>query len=128
MAALAGPVTAIVALSLQSIADAEQRKLQIPPEQSEKISYGQKLAKLLRKMMLSWRFRRVKTVKVVEEKIVEKEVEVIVEKEVEIPTGKDRLELVYVPVFTDSMEDVKKFIAEQDFPDEVSAKIQSGKT
>jgi hypothetical protein len=128
MAALAGPVTAIVALALQSIADAEQRKLQDLHEQSVRISYGQKLAKLLRKIMLSWRFRRVKTVKIVEEKIIEKEVEVIVEKEVEIPTGKDRLELVYVPVFTDSMEDVKKFIAEQDFPDEVSAKIQSGKT
>lgn len=128
MAALAGPVTAIVALSLQSIADAEQRKLQNPPEQFSSISYGQKLAKLLRKMMLTWRFRRVKTVNIVEEKIVEKKVEVIVEKEVEKPTGKDRLELVYVPVFTDSMEDVKKFVAEQDFPGEVSAKIQPGKT
>ena len=63
LAALAGPVTAIVALALQSIAS-----------RNEKATQGGKLSRLARRLVLGWRWRRVRTVTVPVEIPVEKEV------------------------------------------------------
>ncbi|WP_420340113.1 hypothetical protein [Roseibium sp.] len=96
LAALAGPITAIVALGLQRTA--EKRSKHQPRGFSQ----------LLRKMLLTWRFRRVKKVPVEVEVPVEKEVEKIVE----VPVEKVVKEILYVPVLTDNPEELKRAISD----------------
>ena len=89
LAALTGPLTAIVALGLQRIA-AEHK-----PHES-------RLSRLVRRMLLSWRWRRTKTEKVIVKVPVEKEVE----KRVEVPVEVEKIiqEILYVPILTDDPE------------------------
>ncbi|MER9663836.1 hypothetical protein, partial [Mesorhizobium sp. M0159] len=103
IAALAGPITAMVALALQRIAAREE-------DNSES-----KTSRLLRRMLLSWRWRRIRTIKVPVEVMVEKEVE----KRVEVPVEKLVKEILYVPLFTDDPEVLRKAL-DQDLPPEVS--------
>ena len=84
LAALAGPVTAIVALGLQRIGLAEE------PNRK-----GGTLRVLLRKMLLSWRWRRTRT-KIVKEEV---PIETIVK------------EILYVPILTDDPDVVRRTIA-----------------
>ena len=93
LAALAGPVTAIVALALQSIAS-----------RNEKATQGGKLSRLARRLVLGWRWRRVRTVTVPVAIPVEKEVE----KRVEVPVERVVKEILYVPILTDDPEAVRR--------------------
>jgi hypothetical protein len=102
LAALAGPVTAIVALSLQRIAA------------SENSDNNRKLSRLLRKIILSWRWKRTKQVPV----NVEIPVDRIVEKTIEVPVEKIIKEILYVPMLTDDPELVKSTLNEA-LPDNV---------
>jgi hypothetical protein len=95
LAALAGPITAIVALGLQRTA--EKRSNPSP----------KKLSNLLRKILLEWRFRRVKKIPFEVEVPVDREVEIIVEK----PVEKIVKEILYVPVLTDNPEELRRAIA-----------------
>lgn len=103
LAALAGPLTAMVALGLQRTAELRDRKPVRP------------LRRFLRNWLVKWRFRRVKRipyeVKVEIEKLIEKPVDRIVEKTVK--------EIVYVPLLTDDPEALKKAL-EDGLPDNVS--------
>ena len=92
LAALAGPITAIVALGLQKIG--LMTSAEIVPS---KLSY------LTRRLLLSWRWRRTRT------KIVEKE----------IPVEKIVKEILYIPILTDDPEAVKKSL-EESVPPEVA--------
>lgn len=103
IAALAGPITAMVALALQRIAAREED------------TSGSKFSRLLRRMLLSWRWRRVRTMEVPVEIAVEKEVE----KRVEVPIEKVIKEILYVPLFTDDPEVLRKAL-DQDLPAEVA--------
>ncbi|MER9893789.1 hypothetical protein NKJ40_17225 [Mesorhizobium sp. M0119] len=103
IAALAGPITAMVALALQRIAAREED------------NSDSKTSRLLRRMLLSWRWRRIRTIKVPIEVMVEKEVE----KRVEVPVEKVVKEILYVPLFTDDPEVLRKAL-DQDLPPEVS--------
>ena len=96
LAALAGPVTAIVALSLQRIAA------------SEDLDKNRKLSRLLRKIILSWRWNRTRQIPV----IVETPVDRIVEKTIEVPIEKVIKEILYVPMLTDDPELVKSALNE----------------
>lgn len=81
LAALAGPFTAMVALSLQRIAtqtSAEKR--------------ASKLSRLFRNILLRWRWKRVKTVHVVKE----------------VPVETIIKEVLYIPLLTDDPEVVDK--------------------
>ena len=82
LAALAGPLTAIVALSLQNIA--------------------------IRYTLLKWRWRRVRTIRQPVEVLVEKEVE----KRVEVPVERIIKEILYVPILTDDPEAVRRLMNE----------------
>lgn len=97
LAALAGPLTAIVALSLQKIAAAD-------PQARDQDALG----RTLRNVLLRWRWRRVRTV--------ERPVEVAVEREVvrrvEVPVERVVKEILYVPIFTDDPEAVRRAMAE----------------
>ena len=97
LAALAGPLTAIVALSLQNIASV-----------SEGARKEGKFSRLIRSLLLRWRWRRVRTVKVRVEVPVEKEVE----KRVEVPVEKIVKEILYVPLLTDDPEAVRRALSE----------------
>ena len=90
LAALAGPLTAIVALSLQRV--------------GEPASQTTKLWNTLRRMFLSWRWRRVRTIKMPYEVFVEKEIE----KRVEVPVERVIKEILYVPVLTDDPDAVRR--------------------
>lgn len=103
IAALAGPITAMVALALQRIAvQAESRT-------------ESRLSRLLRRILLRWRWRRVRTVKVPVEVAVEKEVE----RRVEVPVEKVIKEILYVPVLTDDPDALRRALAD-DLPAEVA--------
>ena len=97
LAALAGPLTAIVALALQSIASAEEKR-----------AAAGKLSRLVRRLLLRWRWKRVRTVKVPVEVPVEKEVE----KRVEVPVERVVKEILYVPILTDDPEAVRRALTE----------------
>jgi hypothetical protein len=94
LAALAGPITAIVALGLQRAAfDDDHFK-------------DGKLKRLIRRILLRWRWKRVRTVKV--------PVEVPVEK----PIVK---EILYVPLLTDDPEALRRALSNSDqIPKEVA--------
>ncbi len=96
LAALAGPLTAMVALGLQKIAEGSTLKQE------------SKLARFMRKWLVKWRFRRIKTKRVPFEVLVEKEVEKIVER----PTEKIVKEILYVPILTDDPEVVRRALTE----------------
>ncbi len=102
LAALAGPLTAMVALGLQNIA----ARTADNPET--------KLSKTLRRAIVNWRWRRTKKipfrVEVPVEKIVEKPVEVMVEKVVK--------EILYIPLLTDDPAAVKRALTDA-IPDEI---------
>jgi hypothetical protein len=93
LAALAGPLTAIVALALQSIAST-----------GEQPAGEGRLSRLVRRLVLSWRWRRVRLIKVPVEVPVEKEVE----KRVEVPVDRVVKEILYVPILTDDPEAVRR--------------------
>ncbi len=106
LAALAGPVTAMVALGLQRIGLATTGSMVQSP-----------ISRLLRRLLLSWRWKRTRTVKVEVEKPVEKIVEV--ERRVEVPIEKIVKEILYVPLLTDDPEAVRKSLYES-VPPEVA--------
>ena len=89
LAALAGPMTALVSLELQKLGDEGIRN---------------KKAGLLRRLLVSWRWRRIRTVKVPVEIPVEREVE----KRVEVTVEKIIKEIMYVPIFTDDPEALRR--------------------
>lgn len=102
IAALAGPITAMVALALQRIgAQAEVQR-------------DSKLSRLLRRMLLRWRWRRVRkvTVQVPVDREVEKRVEVPVEVEKVVK------EILYVPILTDDPEALRRAL-DRELPPEV---------
>ncbi|MEM8686763.1 MAG: hypothetical protein AAGF81_05520 [Pseudomonadota bacterium] len=78
LAALTGPLTAMVALGLQRIAEQ-------PPERR-----GGKLANSLRRFIVNWRSKRKRQVKV------------------EVPVEKVVKEILYVPILTDDPEAIRK--------------------
>ncbi|TPK92214.1 hypothetical protein FJ934_21185 [Mesorhizobium sp. B2-4-12] len=97
IAGLAGPITAIVALGLQRIAaQAESRS-------------ESRLSRLIRRLLLRWRWRRVRTVKVPVEVPVDREVE----KRIEVPIEKVVKEILYVPVLTDDPEALHRALNEE---------------
>ena len=96
LAALAGPLTAIVALSLQNIASRE-----------ETFKEG-RLSRAIRYTLLKWRWRRVRTIRQPVEVPVEKEVE----KRVEVPVERIIKEILYVPILTDDPEAVRRLMNE----------------
>jgi hypothetical protein len=109
LAALAGPIVATVALGLQRVAEYRQTQ-------------GEgKLSRLLRNMLLRWRFRRIRKVEVKVEVPVEKEVE----KRIEVPVDRIVKEILYVPILTDDPELLRKTLA-QDLPTEVAEMIKIG--
>ena len=106
LAALAGPITAIVALSLQRVAASARQKAKDPMAKAGKAPPKTALEKLwqtLRRLIVSWRWRRVDTR--------------IQEREVTVP------EYVYVPVPVDEPEELLKFL-DNDWPDEVKAQVE----
>jgi hypothetical protein len=103
IAALAGPITAMVALALQRIGTQAD------------IQRESKFSRLMRRMLLRWRWRRVRTVKVPVDVVVEKEVE----KYVEVPVEKVVKEILYVPILTDDPEALRLALHE-DMPAEVA--------
>ena len=110
LAALAGPLTAIVALSLQNIASRE-----------ETFKEG-RLSRAIRYTLLKWRWRRVRTIRQPVEVPVEKEVE----KRVEVPVERIIKEILYVPILTDDPEAVRRLMnqtLERDVADLVRVSI-----
>ncbi|MFC3321312.1 hypothetical protein [Mesorhizobium cantuariense] len=102
IAALAGPITAMVALALQRIgAQPEVRR-------------DSKLSRLLRRMLLRWRWRRVR--KVPMQVPVDREVE----RRVEVPVEVEKVvkEILYVPILTDDPEALRRAL-DRELPPEV---------
>jgi hypothetical protein len=97
LAALAGPLTAMVALALQSMASTEMKSTR-----------AGKLSRLVRRLLLRWRWKRVRTIKVPVEVPVEKEVE----KRVEVPVERVIKEILYVPVLTDDPDAIRRALNE----------------
>lgn len=107
IAGLAGPITAMVALGLQRIAaQADSRS-------------ENRLSRLVRRMLLRWRWRRVRTVKMPVEVPVDREVE----KRVEVPVEKVVKEILYVPILTDDPDALRRALSE-DLPAEVVDLVQ----
>ena len=105
LAALAGPITAMVALGLQRIGLTTTEEVR-----------QSKLPRLIRNMLLSWRWKRVRT----------KEVKV----EVPVPTDappKERIikEILYVPILTDNPQDLKRALS-KDLPPEIADLVKVG--
>jgi hypothetical protein len=96
LAALAGPLTAIVALSLQNIASREERAKE------------GRLSRAIRYTLLKWRWKRVRTVREPVEVPVDREVE----KRIEVPVDRIIKEILYVPVLTDDPEAVRRLMDE----------------
>lgn len=80
LAALAGPMCAIVALGLQKIGSRQE----LPTRPSA-------LSRILRRVLISWRWKRVRTVTIIKK----------------IPVEKLIKEIMYIPLFTDDPEAVK---------------------
>ncbi|RWA62920.1 hypothetical protein [Mesorhizobium sp.] len=116
IAALAGPITAMVALALQRIgAQAEDER-------------DSKLSRLLRRMLLRWRWRRVRKVPVPTP--VDREVE----KRIEVPVEVEKVvkEILYVPILTDDPDALRQALGLELPPEvanlvKVSAKGQDGR-
>lgn len=102
IAALAGPITAMVALALQRIG--------AQPE----VQRDSKLSRLLRRMLLRWRWRRVRKVPV--QVPVDREVE----RRVEVPVEVEKVvkEILYVPILTDDPEALRRAL-DRELPPEV---------
>ncbi|MER9004426.1 hypothetical protein NKI15_12420 [Mesorhizobium sp. M0862] len=102
IAALAGPITAMVALALQRIG-----------AQSE-VQRDSKLSRLLRRMLLRWRWRRVRKV------LVQVPFDREVEKRVEVPVEVEKVvkEILYVPILTDDPEALRRAL-DRELPPEV---------
>lgn len=102
IAALAGPITAMVALALQRIG--------AQPE----VQRDSKLSRLLRRMLLRWRWRRVRKVPV--QVPVDREVE----RRVEVPVEVEKVvkEILYVPILTDDPEALRRALG-RELPPEV---------
>lgn len=102
IAALAGPITAMVALALQRIG--------AQPEGQQ----DSKLSRLLRRMLLRWRWRRVRKVPV--QVPFDREVE----KRVEVPFEVEKVvkEILYVPILTDDPEALRRAL-DRELPPEV---------
>ncbi len=92
LAALAGPLTAIVALGLQKAAARDERS-----------EANTRIGKSLRRLLLGWRWKRVRTV----------------EKVVEVPVEKIIKEILYIPILTDDPNAVRATLA-QGVPPEVA--------
>ena len=104
LAALVGPLTAIVALALQSIADHERRKTQNAlgkPVRTRGVLH--KLFHSIRSFVVNWRRKRVETR--------------IQEREVQVP------QYVYVPVPMDNPQELLDFL-DNELPDEVKAEVE----
>ena len=104
LAALVGPLTAIVALALQSIADHETRKTQNAlgkPVRTHGVVH--KLFYSLRSFVVNWRRKRVETR--------------IQEREIQVP------QYVYVPVPMDNPQELLEFL-DNELPDEVKAEVE----
>jgi ElaB/YqjD/DUF883 family membrane-anchored ribosome-binding protein len=91
LAALAGPLTAMVALALQGIASAEPSERRAPG----------KLSRLTRRMLLRWRWRRVRTLRV----------------PVEVTVDRIIKEILYVPLLTDDPDAVRQSLKESLSPE-----------
>ena len=103
LAAFAGPLTAIVALGLQSIG----------ARRADPKFRDSALSRFLRRWLLRWRWKRVRTV----EKIVEKPIETTVK------------EILYVPILTDDPGAVRKILNEElppEFSEHVSVDAVGG--
>lgn len=109
LAALAGPIVATVALGLQRVAEYRQTQAE------------GKLSRLIRSMLLRWRFRRTRKVQVK----VEVPVETEIEKRIEVPVDRVVKEILYVPILTDDPELLRKTLT-QDLPPEVADIIRIG--
>jgi hypothetical protein len=96
LAALAGPLTAIVALSLQNIASEKEQGRE------------GRLSRAIRYTLLRWRWKRVRTVNVPVEVPVEKEVE----RRIEVPVERIVKEILYVPILTDDPEAIRRAMSE----------------
>lgn len=107
IAALAGPVTAMVALALQRIAARAE------------VNSETKLARVLRQILLKWRWRRTRTVRVPVEIAVEREIE----KRIEVPVEKVVKEILYVPLLTDDPEALRRAL-DQELPSEVAELVK----
>ena len=109
LAALAGPITAIVALALQSIAAREKRKLLGTQPKTTRDKFWISL----RKFFIRAKHKRRQTVI----KEVQVEVEKPVEKIVEVPVKEK--EFIYIPILTDDpekmMEDLQKKLPKEAF-------------
>ena len=103
LAAMAGPITAVVALSLQKIGTS-------PPAVD-----ARSVSQLIRRMLIRWRWRRVRTI----EKKIEVPVDREVEKRVEVPVETVVKEILYVPVFTDDPEALRNALTDT-MPREIS--------
>jgi hypothetical protein len=115
LAALAGPITAIVALALQTIAARERRRL----ENGRKKNLREKFWISLRKYFVSGKHKRRKTV--IQE--VQVEVEKEVEKIVEVPVTEK--EFIYIPLLTNSPDEMMEELQKK-LPKEVFERIKVG--
>ena len=113
LAALAGPITAIVALALQSIAASERRKLD--PNQPKTLR--QKFWISFRRFFVTRKHKRTKTVI----KEVTVDVEKPVEKIVEVPVKEK--EFIYIPLLTNSPDEMLQEL-EKKLPSEVFSRIK----
>jgi hypothetical protein len=115
LAALAGPLTAVVGLSLQNIAS-----------EREKLANESRLSRAARYTLVRWRWRRVRTVSIPVEVIVEKEIE----KRVDVPVERVVKEILYVPILTDDPEAIRRVMSEgleKDFADLVTVSMAGTK-
>ncbi|HEV2557203.1 MAG TPA: hypothetical protein VGU45_01120 [Microvirga sp.] len=108
LAALAGPLTAIVALGLQRTAEVRDQESKRP------------LSDYLRRWLIMWRWRRTRKVEVRIEVPVDREVE----KLVEVPVEKVIKEILYVPILTDDPEVVRRTL-QKDLPAEIADLVQA---
>ena len=104
LAALAGPVTAITALSLKNIAQVRRRRL-TEPQRALELKFGDKFYRSMRYFIVHWRFSRKKTV------IKEVAVQQVVK------------EYVYLPLLADEPDEVVDML-ERELPEEVRAEIK----
>ena len=104
LAALAGPVTAVTALSLQHIANVKRLRLE-NSEDAPKFTAGERFYRSLRHLIVHWRFERKKTVIK------------------EVPVQQVVKEFVYIPLLADEPDEVHELL-ERDLPEEVRAEIK----
>ena len=105
LAALAGPVTAVTALSLQRIA-AQKRKRLSNPVDDEGPSAFHKFLQSCRLLIVHWRFERKQTVLK------------------EVPVEKVIKEYVYLPVLADEPDDLYAML-EKELPNEIVSELKA---